>query len=571
MVQAEPAGAPERDERVRRVLLWAERLAVVVLLLAALVPRTKDLDSTWDREFEGFQGTFFALCALNYERLGLGAYGGYPALNVDLPTDPEVVPYLYPNHPPAVPIAAWAGLHLFGPEGWNTAWEDGAPPPPGSEMATRLPFLFAHVLALLALWWCVRVVGDGRVALVALALAASAPIEVLYATLVNYENLVWPPLLLGVAFQMRALRSGRLRDLLFAGAAFLAAACVTFFPAFLVPPLFLQAWLARGFRRGVATGFVLSVAALIPPLVHGAWVRHVLPTQEQGDLATRVGKMMGPMLDGDHPVSEWARRQAVRLEHYFTMPLLMLAVAGLVVLLVRFARGDREQRTLRPSPGIPLLVGGFLVLFIFYRHTWDGAGARDGQTVFLMNVAPGIVVLAAEALGALGRKLLHLRGGEGPLIAVTMGFVLLGLVRAGTIRHDWRDPGPQDDPSLEVGPAAPLPATVGVQIAELLPAGTVGLYPQAMSLNIAVSYYAWRTLLPATPATYDLALLRAKEAYGLKDHPVLLLIPKAPPPYAAASVSEIRAILDANLEMVDETELWELWPPMPTAADGTDD
>lgn len=553
------------DDRARRLLGIAEKLAVALLLAAALVPRVRDLDGPWDREYEGFQGTFFTLCAVNYERLGLDAYGGYPALNVDLPEDREVLPYLYPNHPPAVPIVTWLGLRLLGPEDWSSAWQEGEPPPPGAERAARLPFLLAHMLALLALWWGVRSVGDPRAALLALGLAAAVPIQVLYATLVNYENLVWPPTLLGVAFQMRHLRSAKRADLLAAGACFFAGACVTFFPAFLVPGLVLQALWCRGFRTAFATGLVLSIGSLVPAMAHGAWVGRVLPAQEAGNVADRVKTMMGPMLGGDHPVTEWLRRQGVRLEEFYTLPYLLLALAGVAVVVVRALRSRRGQRHERPSPGLPLLVGGFLVMFLFYKHTWDGAGARDGQTVFLLNVAPGIVVLAAEALGALGRPLLRLRGGEGPLIALTLLFLLPALVRAEGIRGDWRSPGPFDDPPGEEGPDAPLPFTVGRQVAEILPAGAVGIYPQELAMNIAVSYYAWRTLIPATPAGYDLALMRIDSAYGLASAPRFILIPKSPPPYAAAAVATTRAIVDEQLEMLAESEHWELWPAIPAS------
>lgn len=561
---ASPAGpdAPQGDARVRRILRGVEVAAVLLVLAAALVPRLRDANGPWDREYEGFQGTFFALCALNYERLGVGAYGGYPALNVDLPTDPAVVPYLYPNHPPAVPLAAWVGAHAFAPADWNEAWRAGEPPPPGTERAVRLPFLFAHVLGLLALWFAVRCAGDPRRALLALALAAALPLSVLYATLVNYENLVWPPLLFGIAFQVRHLRSGALRDLGIAGACFFLGACVTFFPAFLVPPLALQAWWARGFRRGVLTGAVLSAGSLLPAALHGAWVRRSLPQQQASNVGERVQTMLGPLFDGEHPATEWLRRQAVRSEEFFTLPVLALAAAGLVLVLVRMARTPVDQRAARVSPAAPLFFGGALVLFTFYRHTWDGDHARNGQTVFLLNLAPGVVALAAEALGALGRPLLRLRGGEAPLVVLTLGFLLPALGRTEAIRRDWRAPGPNDVSTAASGPLAPLPSTVGTEVAELLPAGAVGIYPAEMGFNIAVSYYAWRTLIPATPATYDLALLRISESYGLGDAPRYILLPKDPPPYAAAAVAATRAAIEGDLELLAENETWELWPAL---------
>ncbi len=547
----------------RRLLGVAEKLAVALLLLAALLPRMRDVNGPWDRELEGFQGTFFTLASVNLSRLGVDAYGGYPALNIDLPTDPEALPYLYPNHPPTVPLVTWTSLKMFGPEGWDQAWRQGEPPPPGSELAARIPFLIAHLLGLLALWWVVRTVADARVALLALAIAAALPVQILYGTLVNYENLVWPPMLLGVGFQMRYLKGEKRRDLLLAGACFLGAACVTFSPAFLVPPLALAALWFRGLKSALWTGVVLSSGALVPPILHGLWTKRVLPPDLAGNVQDRMGTMLGPLFDGEHPFGEWLRRQLVRMEHFFTLPVLILAAIGLLLALRRAWAGRGADGAKGLSSGPLLLAGGFLFLLTFYRHTWDGDHAMNGQTVFLLNLAPGIAVLAAESLGALGHRLLRLRGGEGPLILLTLLCLTPALLRTESIRHIWRDPGPLDDPSLEQGPASPLPFTVGRQIAAILPAGSVGIFPAELGLTPASSYYAWRTLVPATKPTYDQAILRIEEAYGLVGVPRFILLPRNPPPHAAQATAATRELVAGLFEPIAQTGDWELWPAIP--------
>ena len=560
------------DDRARRILSVAEKLGVALLLVAALVPRLRDLNGPWDREYDGFQGTFFFLTALNYERLGFGAHGGYPTLNIDLPTDPDERPFLYPNHPPLVPLAAWMGLKVLGPEGWDQNWRTGQPPPAGSERATRIPFLVAHMLGLLALWWAVRCAGNARTALLALAVAAVLPIQVVYGYLVNYENLVWPPMLLGVAFQLRYLCSERTRALLAAGASLFAAACVTFFAAFLVPPLVLQAWVSRGFRSAWKTGAVLSVSTLAPALAHGAWARHALADAPVGNLADRVKLMLAPLFDGTLPLWDWIRLQLLRMEHFFTLPILILALVGLGVVGARSLSKRNTKGLPWLSPGPVLLIAGITILLAFYQHTGDGRGVFDGQTVFLLHLAPGIAVLAAEALSALGRPLLRLGGGEGPLVVVTLAFLLPALVRAESIRQRWRDPGPLDQGPVASGPPIPLPSTVGAQVHDILPPGAIGIYPSELSLTPAASYYAWRTLLPATPESYDQALLLIEKAYGMKDAPRYILIPKQPPPAAREGTARSRAIVSALSEMIAATEQWELWPPIPDSpaqVDGT--
>ena len=94
----------EPAETRNRLFARLEIGAVLLLFLAALVPRLRDLDASFDREMEGFQGSCFAGFAINYERFGLWRWGGYPTFNIIVPTDESATPYLYPNHPPLVPL-----------------------------------------------------------------------------------------------------------------------------------------------------------------------------------------------------------------------------------------------------------------------------------------------------------------------------------------------------------------------------------------------------------------------------------------------------------------------------------
>jgi hypothetical protein len=155
-----------------------ERLGVLLLLAVALVPRLRDVAAPFDREAEGAQAAFFAIAAVNHERLGLRHTGGYPVLNVDA-TDPgrrgAGAPIasrhwlFYTNHPPLVPLLAWAALEALGPRGWDTAWREHRAPA-GIELPLRLPFLAAHLLFLWSLWWAARQSGGPRAALIALGL-----------------------------------------------------------------------------------------------------------------------------------------------------------------------------------------------------------------------------------------------------------------------------------------------------------------------------------------------------------------------------------------------------------------
>jgi len=106
-----------------------------------------------------------------------------------------------------------------------------------------------------------------------------------------------------------------------------------------------------------------------------------------------------------------------------------------------------------------------------------------------------------------------------------------------------------------------LPSTAGRQIAEILPAGAIGFYPRDMDFTIAVSYYAWRTLLPvADELSYERALGVLIAMHGLEQNPRYILLPRHPPAGAQPQVESIRAIVKTVSEMQEASEHWELWP-----------
>ncbi len=550
----------EPADKRNRLFARLEIGAVLLLFIAALVPRLRDLDASFDREMEGFQGSCFAGFAINYERFGVGTWGGYPTFNVLVPSEAERTPYLYPNHPPLVPLVGWASMHAFGPEGWDTAWESGAPPE-GAELSLRLPFFLAHLFGLLGLWWAVRQASGKQVALLTLAIAAFVPLSIGYATLVNYENPYLFFLLPAVGFHIRWLQKEHTRDLIFSGAFLFASACVTFFPAFFVPPLVLQTWHHRGFRKAFRQGLLFAACALLPALAHGFWVKANVPPPYPDAVQARMVSLWEPLLSGAAPVSEWARRQLIRCAWFFSEPLLIVSAVGGLLLAIRgLRRNPSGTEGEGPSVGLPLAGGGALILFGFYGHTFDGPTATTGQTLFLMNLVPAVCVLAAHALDALAPRLYRLRGGVAPLVVVTSLIALPALGRAGAIRAAWREPGAADTPPGELGPGTPLPITAGEELRAILPAGTIGLFPRGMGFTAAVRYYAWRQVFPVDYDTWGDVITRIDQAFGLGDVPRYMVVPKHPTPAARALTERVRSDLAEQFTMIDETDRWELWP-----------
>jgi hypothetical protein len=561
---------------------WLERAGVILLLLAGLLPRARDVAGPFDRGHEGFQAAFFTVCAVNHERLGADAFGGYPVASIELGDAETALAhpsrwYAYPNHPPLVPWLAWAGLRALGPEGWDTAWRRSEPPPAGTELAVRLPFLALHMAGLALLWWAVRRWGSPRQAMLTLAVAVALPVTTVFATLVNYESAALPTICLAFGLHGRWLASGRARDLALCGGAWALAGAVTYAPLAMVPFAALHACAVRGVRAGVRAALVQGGACLAPLLVHALAVRRALGSigRDTESLGSRPELLLQPLLDGTGPLSLWLATQWDKLLVYLTAPVLAVACVGLVIAVVRSARGlarrgdVRAQRDLdaaqRAFPlALPLAAGGLAVQLAFYKHT------LEEQDFFLLFLAPGVAALAALPFDALAPRLFRLRGGLAPLVVLLSTVLLPTIPRVGQLRDGWRAAGPHDAPPGERGPELPLPDGLGRDLAAVVPPGGLVLYPEALGLHVATFLYAWRSGAAVGPdlASWGVADGTLRD-FAPPDAPRFLVLPLHPPAGAAAEVEALRAFF---AEQVPELaargpvttglhwEAWELTP-----------
>lgn len=534
-------------ERAERLLRRLERAAVALLLVAGLVPRARDLGAGFDREAEGFQGAFFALAAVNYERLGVGALLGYPVLNVEEEHDPAHW-YGYANHPPTVALLGWASLWAAAPAGWSEAWR-AHEPPRGVEPALRAPFLALHLGALLAFWWALREGLGSRTALIGLALLASSPVLVHYGMLVNYENPSLLAMALAAGFYARAWRRERWA-LPGVGLAFALGACFTYAPLFLLPPLALHAWGGRRNRLALAV-LGVGAAGAVGPLAAHAWLsaRALARTGQAPDgVLGRARHLLEPLLDGSYPIGEWAALQVERAADWITWPVPAVAAVGGATRLARRLVPSFDAWLLRRDPeppkagecdvATPLLLAGLLYLLAFYRHT------LEPQHPFLMLVAPGVAAWAALGLSTWGAPLVRLGGGFAPLVLLTSLLVLPGVAAANRLRFEHRAPLGAVPPPGAAAPVLPLPRDLGAELAAVVPPGALGMYPEALGLNLAATYYAWRTLWPVA----DLAPGQADavaDRFGLADAERWLALPNEPPPAAAPQVAALRPLAEA--------------------------
>ncbi len=546
---------------------WRERLCVGLLLVAALIPRARDLRAPFDREFEGAQAAFFAIGAVNYERLGVLRAGGYPVVNIDLGpradaqrdlrNDPGTW-YVYANHPPLVPLVAWLSMRAGAPREWSQAC-DANRAPRGIEASIRMPFLVAGILGLLALWWAVRQAAGPRRALIALAIATALPISAIYGTLVNYENPSLLCILLAVGFYARWARDAKQRSLLACALAFAAGSAVTYSAMFFVPVLALHAWLRLGRRRALRFAAFAGSIGIAPIIAHALWsarAQHALGL-EAPPLLARVQELLGPLLDGSHPIGEWAGLQLQRLGAWFTWPIVLAASLGLAISAFdalrrcvgkqRVATAFDERLDVEPA----LLAGGVLFLLASYRHT------LDPQFTFMILLAPALSGLAALALERAAGPLAKLRAGPAPLVLAIAALAAFGMWRTDDLRFDFRSRGEQSR-TARSAPALPMPDVSGAEIATLVPAGGLGIHPSSMGLNLAVSFYAWRSLWPATGANDTLPMAVAQR-FGLGGAPQVLLLPRHPWPAIAAQVAELEHAWAKDLPPDRESENWRAW------------
>ena len=561
-----------------------ELIAVcLVFLLGVLLRVHYAPDGGFDREADGFQGAFFGLTAVNYERLGTGPTGGYPVVNLDTVVDAPETWYVYGNHSPVFALAEWASLKALGPDGWETAWQAGRSPSGvgtdhSFEFALRLPMFAASIFSLLVLWWALRIEGGKRAALIGLLLYALSPLAIMDAGLVNYEPASILCVLLAFGFFAKVRRLDAVseeprlfpRELLLVCIFIALGTAQTFAPLFFAIPLCLAALGSRlralGPKGAIATACTIGMSALAPILIHGIYVRSALEgIQPASRLSERIGLLFEPLTSGAVPLWTWLGLQHTHLVTYGSAVMVEIAIIGLVFAVLmqadRFSKITKEGASKKNPAFMPLLLatGGFAVMFGYYKHTSDHAPV---QSTFILNLIPAVAALGGLAFvifgDSVGRTFARKGRHHGGLILAS---VLLGLtINNGfaTTNHlwqTWRSPVPR----------ANVPEVVGAQLGELLPAGSVALYPASLGFTPAVYFYAWRTMLPVTAdiASFQFVEQRLSDS-GLLDRPRYLVLPDAPLAETKPGVDALRAFFaDMTPELAAREPLlgegWKAW------------
>lgn len=523
-----------------------EQLLLVVVALLGVLWHVATARGEFGRGFDGFQGAFFASAATNYERLGLAPSFGFPVVHVD-PGDDRSLWNVYTNHPRLVPQLAWWSLATFGPDGWE---QRPGPVPHGTEAALRAPFLVAQVLGWLLFAAAVWLVADRRAALATFVLLVFAPLASPYAGLVNYEH----PSLVFVAAATVALALAWKRPeharlaCAIAGALCGAGALVTYTPVLFLPALFVAA--PRGRWWVLFAGAPAAFLALVPHVLATARWNEASGASSPG-LFERASELLRPMVDGTLPPARWLAVQWTAAHWAFGGALLIVSALGLCAVFVgTFRRGRSATSDGAAREGalthlaLGLAIGALTVQVFYWRHT------GDPQENFLLNAAPAVALLAVVALRACERRCTERFAFVPSLLVVALaasgaheGRVLLARDRA---------PGPLDLSGAH-GPVAPLPRTAGDEVATLLPPDAVGWYPHSFGWTIAVSYHAWRPLLPVASGRYG-ETTEAVRKLGLLERPIWLVLPIAPD--GEAQRAEIDRLAADLTELLGHEPAW---------------
>jgi len=538
-----------------------ERIALAMLVLAALWLRVPGLAKPFDREFGGHANAFFAIAAVNYEREGAWKHAGYPSVRIDGPavvsddvvgTREDDAVSIYVNHPPTVPLLAWSSVRALGPAGWGERWRDGLAPI-GIESALRLPFLALHVLGLVALWWAVRPAIGARAALLAVAFAGIAPVGVTYGPLVNYENAVMPFVLVTLGAWIRHARDGSRRMLALAASASFVGGCITWAPLAFAVAITIDAAFRARWKLAVRAAFVVGGAAAIPLGAHVLLAR--ASGAVRGNVLERVPVVLGPIVESPLLALAWLRVQIGHAVESIGIAMLALAAFAIVAWTVRSWR-ERASRRITTLPRVdpafeaaPLVLGALVYLLAFHRHT------LEPQRMFQLALVPSAAACAASAVDWIAARGSSLR--TALAAALVLVVAVESVIRTRTIQRHMHARGAHDGPDGDGTIRVPLPTTAGADIASATPRGWIAVIPPGTGLHLAAGYYAWRNVVIAS-SPRALGGIRALHPSS-RTQRACALTPVAPEPGSADAAASFEREIPPEAEWRFTSRGWRIW------------
>jgi dolichyl-phosphate-mannose-protein mannosyltransferase len=321
-------------------------LALVVIYTVSF--RLLTLNRPFDYDAEG-SGSLNAVLSRSYLRFDWAQTRGMPVLSLDPNRATSIV--FYPDHPPLVPLLIVPFYRVLGVGEWQT----------------RLPIALTTIGAILMLYRLLAVFATRRLAVVAAAIFAAAPMTLYFG---GFADVIGMPLIFFVLVELFAyLRfqraPGRRTFLSLLAAVVLAGACD--WPAFVLVPIVATHFLATRPRRdwwwalGVASAACAVFGVLyvyITIVTHSSW-------PWMADLFSRRSAWVGGRAYTWH---EWLTHAAAVNARYHTVPLLVAAATGIGAFGFRRdqSSGASVARLLLAWAAVYVLIGGKAL----YDHEW---------------------------------------------------------------------------------------------------------------------------------------------------------------------------------------------------------
>ena len=343
--------------------LSRHRLLLAALLIYAAAFRLLVIDRPFHYDTEG-HGSFFGVLARNYLRFGWSQTHGIPVLSAGQGPDTPIV--LYPDHPPLVPLLITPVYALFGVGEWQT----------------RLPTSIATLAAIYVLYLLLKRHATPRIALIAAALYAAAPMSLYFGGL---PEVVGMPLVLFVLLSTLCYLNFHERPGLPTFVPLVMAfalAGLSDWPAFIIVPVFLVHFLVTRPRR--EWRWILAFGCMSCALFAALYVYIALATKAPWDwMVPLFLKHSTSRADSPLTVRGWVATAVAYNRARHTLPLLVASGVWVIT------RGFPRRRSQPGATAARLLIAWGLLHVLIGRH-----GVYEHEW-WWSPLTPGIAISAA--------------------------------------------------------------------------------------------------------------------------------------------------------------------------------
>ena len=365
-------------------------IVLVALLLLAAVLRLWDFTSPWTDDLRGQCGSYYGNIARNYLKFGYIETKAAPVSSINPPDAAHFQYYLH--HPP---MTGWLVSLSFRAFGYN-------------EWAARLVPVLCSMGCLVLLYLIMRRFWNTQTALTGLAFAAVVPMAAFYGSFVDVQGPI--PLFFTMLTFYLYLRFDERRTwgrwLWVLGAFFLAALCD--WPAYYIVPLIV---IHHFFSKGAGPHRprrkwrilllpALAVVVFAGFAIYSNWVEFGEASLDVREMTSgffyRAFATRGDTDEAQFTAADWFGRHSEYLHEMFTIPVLLLTVAGLLFHIYKVVSGTLER-----GDGIVaiFLIFGLLHVVIFRQ----GAFVHEYWGYYLY---PAVAMLAAVFCAGMGKRLL---------------------------------------------------------------------------------------------------------------------------------------------------------------------